>query len=321
MTPRLRRLPGLLLVALLLGLAAATPLAAGPTVATVTVGGDARAIEIQVTASEPLSYALGEEAEPFTLTLVLGGAAFGFPDERRTFAGGGLVELRAETLTRDGQRLARLALVFAREAPYFAKRDGARIRVHVELPAPDSAVTIGRPADASGAPPGSASQSPQFELSGAGRSGSRSPREARRADESGNDAEAEASPRGGAHVDPEAAAAPDPIPPPATPAQVRAIRPDSDRRTARLRIDLDGAARVKVSSLRSPDRVVLDLEDASFPDKERSITVGSGLLRRVRISQHSTTVVRVVCDLGGPASFRVEPAATGLIVHLGDGVR
>jgi hypothetical protein len=267
------------LLALLPALALAGPAVAGPVVSAIAVGGNEQAIEVEVTASEPVGYAVAEAADPFTLTLLLGDATLGFGSEQRRFDGGGLVELHADTVTRDDRRLARLRFVFSREAPYTVSRDGARVRVRVELPAPPP-VTIGGPVDTVGGPGPPAAAPP-----------------------------------------PATAAIPEPSAPAGAPAHVRAIRPASDTGTARVVVELDGAAEVRTSTLDKPDRVVVDLEVARFPDKERTIPVGDGLLRRVRVSQHTKTVVRIVCDLGRAAAFWVEAGPSGLIVHLGGGVR
>ncbi len=138
------RCAGLALVAFGLALGAVRA-HAGSVVSTIAVGGDDRALEVVLIASLPLGWVLAEDVAPFTLTLLFGDAAFGFPDVRRTFEGGGLAELTAETLTRDGQTLARLALTFARETPYTVTREGSRVRVHADAPAPVAPVTIGSP--------------------------------------------------------------------------------------------------------------------------------------------------------------------------------
>ncbi len=274
---------------------------AGAVVSTITVGGDDRVVEVVVTASAPLGWVLAEDDQPFTVTLLFGDAAFAFPDLSRTFQGGGLAQLRAETLTREGQTLARLSLIFVRPTLYTVTREGSRVRVRAETPAPGAPLTIGlagaafTPAHVVGQQrPGVPGGRPDAREEGLGETPS---------------------------------SAGDVVPAPkvtdAAPAQarVRAVRPESNGRAARLAIDIDGSPTIRASALGRPDRVVLDLEDARFPDKVRSIGVGDGLLRRVRIAQRTKSAVRVVCDLVGPAPFRVESVPGGLVLHLGAGVR
>ena len=104
------------------------------------------------------------------------------------------------------------------------------------------------------------------------------------------------------------------------PATLRAVRPESSATSARLVLDIDGTPAFTTFTMSGPARVVVDLENARIPDNS-SLPVRGGLLRGVRISQYTKTVVRIVCDLSRPAPFAVEPVARGLIIHLGEGVR
>ena len=106
-----------------------------------------------------------------------------------------------------------------------------------------------------------------------------------------------------------------------TAAVLRAVRPESSAQGARLALDVDGAAAVTTQTLERPARIIVDLQDTRVEPTTRTIPVGRGLLRQVRISQHTATAVRVVCELAHPTRFRVEPTPEGLILHLGEGVR
>src|SRR5437879_214836 len=106
-----------------------------------------------------------------------------------------------------------------------------------------------------------------------------------------------------------------------TAAVLRAVRPESSARGARLALDVDGAAAVTTRTLERPARIIVDLQDTRVEPTTRTVHVGRALLRQVRISQHTATEVRVVCELARPAPFRVEPTPEGLILHLGEGVR
>ncbi len=104
-------------------------------------------------------------------------------------------------------------------------------------------------------------------------------------------------------------------------AELRAVRPESLGGAARLALDIDGAPVFKAFAMTRPARVVVDLKHAWVATKRSSIPVNGNLLRSVRTSQHTRTVVRIVCDLNRAAAFRVETVPGGLIVHLGAGVR
>lgn len=253
---------GVAAAALAVWLLAAGTAAAASVVSGITVGGDERSLEVDVAASGPLGYLLRESPAPFTLTLLFADASFGFPDERRSFAGQGLAELRAATLTRDGKSLARLDLTFIRGARYSVDRRGPHLLIRADVPGPRPPVVIGRPS--------------------------------RRGSTGSADGHAP---------------------------ELRAVRPESGARSARVLLEIDGAPAVNAFALGHPARIVVDLDHARFPAEERVIPVDGGLLRRVRVSQHAPGAVRVVCDLREPRPFRVEPAPGGLVVRVGEGVR
>src|SRR6266446_582348 len=106
-----------------------------------------------------------------------------------------------------------------------------------------------------------------------------------------------------------------------TAAVLRAVRPESSARGARLALDVDGAAALTTRTLERPARIIVDLQDTRVEPTTRTIPVGRGLLRQVRISQRTATAVRVVCELAHSTRFRVEPTPEGLILYLGEGVR
>jgi hypothetical protein len=107
----------------------------------------------------------------------------------------------------------------------------------------------------------------------------------------------------------------------AGPARVRAVRSYGSAGAARLVLDVDGEPTVTAFSLKSPARIVVDLERAEWLQATRSIAGSGGLLTRVRVSQHTPAVVRVVCDLDRPSPYRVETVPGGLVLHVGGGVR
>src|SRR5437879_12257027 len=94
--------------AVVLGLGLLVPGAANAAsvVSSITVGGDEHALLVEIAASGPLGYLLSEGHAPFTLSLVFTDARFAFATTHRTFAGAGLVELHATTLTPRGRTVA-----------------------------------------------------------------------------------------------------------------------------------------------------------------------------------------------------------------------
>jgi len=273
--PRTRRRRACAVV-LGLGLLGASTANAASVVSSITVGGDERALLVEIAASGPLGYLLSEGHAPFTLSLIFTDARFAFATTRRAFEGDGLVELQAITLTREGSTVARLDLRFAREAPYAVTRERTVTRVRVEVPGPRPPMVI-RATGPVEAP----------------------------------------TPVGTAPTRPPAA----PVSPDGTAAVLRAVRPESSARGARLALDVDGAAALTSPRPTGIARIIVDLQDARVEPTTRTIPVGRGLLRQVRISQHTATAVRVVCELAHPTRFRVEPTPKGLILHLGEGVR
>jgi len=291
-----------LLAVLAVGLAWANADAAAGVISSVTVRGDDTVLEVDVAATGPLGYLVSESAEPFTLTLLFADTRLGFPDERRSFSGHGLSEIDAKTLIRQGKTLAKIDLTFDRTAPYDVTREGSRVRVRTEVPGPSLPIVIGRPGESSPAGVVAPAAPPVTAPPVAPREAGASP---------GAPRPTAASP----------AAAPQAAQEPSDPVELRGVRPESGKRGARLVLDLDGTPAFRTFTRTGPARVVVDIENARFARKERSIAVGGALLRGVRVSQYTATVVRVVCDLSQPAPFRVERVPTGLVIHLGGGVR
>jgi hypothetical protein len=263
------------------------------TIGRVTVGGDGQAVVVEITASEPLGYVLTESTEPFALSVLFAEAGFGFPDTRRELTGEGLATIETRTLSREGRTLARLDLRFTRVAPYSITRDGGQVRIRAEVAAPAVPIMIGDPGAVPAPPRPPARTEP---------------------------APAPASPEPAATPAPPAGTGAALTPAPEA-AELRAVRPQSEARRAQVTLELTGSPTVRTSVRTRPDRLVIDIESARFAEQERTLRVGGGLLQTVRISQHTKTAVRIVCDLARPAPFRVEPVAGGLRVRLGEGVR
>lgn len=85
------------------------------------------------------------------------------------------------------------------------------------------------------------------------------------------------------------------------------IRHCSSKKYTRVVVDLDGPFSYQYGRLKSPDRLYFDIQDATIGDNlvKKSISIGDGLLRGIRVSQFSPEVVRVVLDLDSIESYKV----------------
>jgi hypothetical protein len=124
--------------------------------------------------------------------------------------------------------------------------------------------------------------------------------------------------------------APRPPPPAAAPATraqpapvplILKLMPETGQEGARVVVEADGPLRYRGYTLQNPARVVVDFEGARLSPKEDSVEVGDTVLRRVRSSQFSPGVVRVVLDLARPAPFWIEPREEGVVIHLREAPR
>lgn len=72
--------------------------------------------------------------------------------------------------------------------------------------------------------------------------------------------------------------------------------------------------------LQNPQRLIIDLKGITNEYADESLTVEDGGVHRVRVAQYQMTpeaITRVVFDLSGEATYRIEPAGSALAVVLG----
>ncbi len=137
------------LVALGLGLAVwgfspAATLAARPAVVSAVLAGSHNGrLQVEIRGSEPLNYLLVEGVEPFRVSLLFLNAVFAFPPEERDLPGPGLRKVQTAVLEREGSRLGRLDLTFGERVPYRVIREGTRVLVRVDIPAPAQGFVLG----------------------------------------------------------------------------------------------------------------------------------------------------------------------------------
>ena len=270
-------------VALGLGFFLSGPAAlAGPAVvAAIFVGSHEGRFQLEIRGSEPLDYVVIEGAEPFSVSLLLLNATFDFPPEGRQLPGPGLTRIRTVVLEREGSRLGRLDLTFAKSAPFRVIKEGSRLLVRVDTPPPPGGLVLAAP----GREPVAATRPAPAEPP------------ARRT--------------------PPPLPAPLALSAPPVPL-ILELRPEVVGDEVQVIIQADGPLAYKSFALDKPSRVVVDFERAQLAmADDDTIEVGNAILRRIRSSQSSPTSVRVVLDLARPRPFWIEPQAEGVVIHLG----
>lgn len=88
---------------------------------------------------------------------------------------------------------------------------------------------------------------------------------------------------------------------------VRDLRHNSTKKYTRVVVDLDGPFEYDFHRIKEPDRLYFDFKNSRLGEElgKKTIPMGDGILKAVRISQFSPEVVRVVLDLDSIGSFEV----------------
>lgn len=100
-------------------------------------------LQVEIRGSEPLNYLLVEGVDPFRVSLFFLNAVFAFPPEEQDLPGPGLRKVQTTVLEREGSRLSRLDLTFGESVPYRVIREGTRLLVRVDIPAPTRGFVLG----------------------------------------------------------------------------------------------------------------------------------------------------------------------------------
>lgn len=132
---------------------------------------------------------------------------------------------------------------------------------------------------------------------------------------------------------PSAHPTPAPAPSTSTPEVKRGPMPTGAKASSLIEVSAEGgdAPRVMLKGngafheehfeLQNPPRLVVDLVGVLVQTKQKSMTVESGVLSRVRVAQFASKpqpVARVVLDLSAPKAYAIEPDAHGLTVDFSD---
>ncbi len=130
-----------------------------------------------------------------------------------------------------------------------------------------------------------------------------------------------------------AASAPTPAPGASTPEVKRGPVPSGAKASTLVEVSAEGGDAPKVMmkgngafreehfELQNPPRLVVDLVGVLDHTKQKSMTVTSGVLSRVRVAQFASKpqpVARVVLDLSAPRAYAIETTAHGLTVDFSD---
>jgi N-acetylmuramoyl-L-alanine amidase len=111
----------------------------------------------------------------------------------------------------------------------------------------------------------------------------------------------------------------------AAPVEVRDLRIWSSPDSTRLVLDLNQPVKFELFTLSGPDRVVVDLEQATIDPARVAMPAASGLVKAVRCGPQPGGILRVVLDLAGrsePKGFLTPPNETyghRLVIDLASG--
>ncbi|MGA9771005.1 MAG: AMIN domain-containing protein, partial [Blastocatellia bacterium] len=99
---------------------------------------------------------------------------------------------------------------------------------------------------------------------------------------------------------------------------VRAVRSETAGSAVRIVVDSDGAAQFKDFVLPNPWRVVVDITGVRSNVGNKTTTVGSGPVDRLRVGQPAPNVVRIVLDTKTKTPYTVEREGTALVITVGN---
>jgi len=100
--------------------------------------------------------------------------------------------------------------------------------------------------------------------------------------------------------------------------ELRTIRHWVNRNYIRIAIDLSGPARYEYHLLHRPDRLYIDIHRTVIRKKIKPIIIKNSFIKKVRVSQHSKDVVRVVMDLKEKIDYKIFslPSPDRIVIDL-----
>lgn len=108
---------------------------------------------------------------------------------------------------------------------------------------------------------------------------------------------------------------------------VQGVRAYAENSSTRIVLDLDASASHNLFTLRQPNRVVVDIDDARLADNLKQLPAEVGVVRTVRAGERSGKGLRIVLDLAEAVqvrSFFAGPAGSTrerLVIDLGERAR
>jgi type IV pilus assembly protein PilQ len=112
--------------------------------------------------------------------------------------------------------------------------------------------------------------------------------------------------------------APEPSAPTRAATVVSSVRHESSGDSVRIYVDTDGAAQFKDFVLNNPWRIVIDITGVRLSAGNKTVSVGSALVERLRVGQPAANVVRLVLDTATKVPYRVERVGTQLVIVVGN---
>lgn len=110
---------------------------------------------------------------------------------------------------------------------------------------------------------------------------------------------------------------------PGKPVAIQDVRLWAGPDGTRVVLDLSGPVRYTVSSMRNPDRVLVEIQNARLTKSEAQLPVGQGFVKQLRLGSPADGALRVIVDLSSAAtadSFAVGPSGDyghRLVIDLG----
>ena len=91
---------------------------------------------------------------------------------------------------------------------------------------------------------------------------------------------------------------------------VKDVRSSVNKERTRFVFDLSAPVKYKIFSLKTPDRLVVDIEDGQWAGARKPVPPKDSAVKDIRLGQHGDRYLRFVFDLKHPvrtSSFNLEP--------------
>jgi hypothetical protein len=99
---------------------------------------------------------------------------------------------------------------------------------------------------------------------------------------------------------------------------VRSVNVATTGGVIRVVIETDGAAQYKDFTLADPSRIVIDLAGLKNASGNKTLSIGAGVIDRVRIGEPSADTVRIVIDVKTMVRYQIVREGLSLVIVIGD---